>query len=89
MINKPTKEEALLRLRKIEGQIRGLEKMIQEERYCIDIVNQISAVVRALEQVALVVMKRHVESCVAEAIKRTDGRQKIGELIDTIEKFIK
>ncbi len=89
MIDQEVKEKALTRLRKIEGQIKGIQKMVEEERYCIDIVNQITAVKRALEQVALIVMKRHVESCVSEAIRMGNSTRKIEELMETIDRFVR
>lgn len=89
MIDETVKEQALIRLRKIEGQIKGIQRMVEEEKYCIDIVNQITAVKRALEQVALMVMKRHVESCVSEAIKAGNSTAKIDELIETIDRFVR
>lgn len=89
MINTITKEEALKRLKRIEGQIKGIQKMVDQERYCIDIINQITAVHNALDSVALKVMKRHIETCVSDAIKSTDGKAKIAELMDTVEHFIK
>ncbi len=89
MIDVAVKDQVLIRLKKIEGQIKGLQRMVEEERYCIDIVNQITAVRRALEQVALLVMKRHVESCVSEAIRLGDSTKKIEELMDTIDRFVR
>ena len=89
MINREVKEDALLRLRKIEGQIKGVTKMVDQEKYCVDIINQITAAQRALDQVALSIMKRHVESCVSEAVKEGKGSGKIDELMDTINKFVK
>lgn len=89
MINPETKKEALLRLRKIEGQIRGIQKMVEKERYCIDIINQVTAAQRALDQVSLKVMQRHIESCVTDAIKSDGGGPIIEELMETIYKFIR
>ena len=89
MINEKVKDETLLRLRKIEGQIKGVQKMIEEEKYCIDILNQITAVRRALEGVGLIVMKRHIESCVAESIRRDKSGDKVKELMETIDRFVK
>ena len=89
MINEEVKTDALLRLRKIEGQIKGITKMVDQEKYCVDIINQITAAQRALDQVALSIMKRHVESCVSEAVKEGKGSTKIDELMDTINKFVK
>lgn len=89
MIDAMTKEDALKRLKRIEGQIKGIQKMVDEERYCIDIINQITAVHNALDSVALRVMKRHIESCVTDAIKSADGKTKVNELMDTVERFIR
>ena len=89
MIDEAVKTDALLRLRKIEGQIKGIAKMVSDEKYCIDTINQITAAQRALDQVALTIMKRHVESCVSEAVKEGKGSSKIDELMDTINKFVK
>ena len=61
------KEDYLRRLRRIEGQIRGLAKMVDEDKYCIDILTQVSAATRALQSVALGLMEDHLGHCVAEA----------------------
>lgn len=89
MINKEVKQAALTRLNRIEGQVKGLKKMVEEEQYCIDLINQITAIRRALEQVALIVMNRHIESCVAEACKTRGEKAKIDELIRTVDRFIR
>jgi DNA-binding FrmR family transcriptional regulator len=87
MINEQVKKESLSRLRKIEGQIRGVSKMIDEEKYCVDILNQISAVKSALDGVARRILKRHVESCVTDAIIQGQAEEKIEELMGTIFKY--
>lgn len=89
MVNDETKKELRPRIRRILGQIEGVEKMIDEERYCIDIINQVNAARRALEQVALIIMKRHMESCLSEAIKSKKGQEKIDEMVDSIDAFIR
>ncbi len=89
MINDKVKKEALTRLKRVEGQVRGIMKMIEEEQYCIDIINQVSAAEKALNGVSRIVMKRHVESCVTEAIVRGEGQNKIEELIDAVYKYSK
>ena len=86
MINEAVKRDALTRLKKIEGQIRGIMKMVDTEKYCIDIINQITAAENALDGVARIVMKRHVESCVSTAIRQGHGQDKIEELIETVFK---
>ena len=66
--NTSTKEDYLRRLRRIEGQIRGLQKMVDEDKYCIDILTQVSAATKALQSVALGLMEDHLEHCVTEAV---------------------
>jgi len=89
MINEETKKDVLPRLRRIEGQIKGIQKMVEKERYCIDIINQVTAAQRALDQVSLKVMQRHIESCVTSAVRADEGGALIGELMETIYKFIR
>lgn len=75
------------RLNRIEGQVRGLARMVDEDRYCIDIVTQISAVRAALRRVEEEVLKDHVAHCVEHAITsgdKADQRKKIAELMDVI-----
>jgi DNA-binding FrmR family transcriptional regulator len=86
MIDETIKKEALTRLKKIEGQVRGVARMVENEKYCIDIINQITAAENALNGVAKIVLKRHVESCVTHAIVRGEGQDMIDELIDAIFK---
>ncbi len=87
MINEQVKKTSLTRLKKIEGQIRGIMRMVDDEKYCIDIVNQITAAEKALDGVAKIIMKRHVESCVSNAIKEGRGQDKIDELMNTVFKY--
>jgi DNA-binding FrmR family transcriptional regulator len=87
MINEEVKNNSLTRLKKIEGQIRGIMKMVDQEKYCIDIINQITAAEKALDGVAKNIMKRHIESCVTEAIIQGEGQTKINELIETVFKI--
>ncbi len=75
------------RLNRIEGQVRGLSKMVDEDRYCIDIVTQISAVRTALRRVEEEILKDHVAHCVEHAINsgdKADQRRKIAELMDVV-----
>ena len=89
MINEEVKKDAISRLKKIEGQIRGIMRMLDENKYCIDIINQITAAEKALDGVSKIVMKRHVETCVSNAIVRGEGQNKIDELIETVFKYSK
>lgn len=82
--------DTLSRLKKIEGQVRGIIRMIEEEKYCIDIVNQISAVKGGLDKVSLMILKNHMNSCLTYAIKKSDhAEEKIDEVIKTIERALK
>ncbi len=80
-----TKAQVTKRLRRIEGQVRGLSRMVEEDRYCIDIVTQLSAVRAALRKVEEEVLRDHVAHCVEGAItsgNRAEQRKKIAELMD-------
>jgi CsoR family transcriptional regulator, copper-sensing transcriptional repressor len=87
VINETIKKNSLTRLRRIEGQVRGIMRMVDKGEYCINIINQITAVQKALDGVSINVMKRHVESCVSEAIRRNGGEKMIDELIQTVFKY--
>jgi len=91
MIDQKTKIDTGRRLKRIKGQIEGVERMIENEKYCIDIINQITAARNALEKVSLVLMKRHMESCIADSIQSGDEKsksQKLDELMKTLYKFV-
>jgi DNA-binding FrmR family transcriptional regulator len=77
------------RLKRVEGQVRGLQKMVEEDRYCIDVLTQISAVKAALESVALVLLADHTEHCVSEAIQAGKGGPKIKELNGAVERLVR
>ena len=86
MINEKAQTESIERLKKIEGQVRGVAKMVENEKYCIDIINQIAAAKNALDGVARIIMKQHVESCVTQAIMEGKAEEKIEELITAVYK---
>jgi CsoR family transcriptional regulator, copper-sensing transcriptional repressor len=80
------------RLRRIEGQVRGIERMVEEDRYCIDILTQIGAAMTALESVGLKVLDEHVGHCVAGALASGDpeaARAKTDELLAAVQRFAK
>ena len=86
------KEQVARRLRRIEGQIRGIQKMVEEDRYCVDILTQTSAVVAALHGVEDLVMENHLNTCVADAMRSDDAHEKsskIEEMMTVISKFRK
>jgi DNA-binding FrmR family transcriptional regulator len=80
------------RLHRIEGQVRGVEKMVEDDRYCIDILTQISAVTTALDAVALQLLDDHVRHCVRHALASgddADAAEKTRELLETVRRFTK
>lgn len=79
----PADETALRRLRSIEGQIAGIRRMVAEERYCIDILTQVSAVRAALNGLGLHVLKRHLDHCVADAAR--DGGKELPRVVDELK----
>ncbi len=78
------KDELLRRLRRIEGQVRGLQQMIEDDRYCLDITQQINATVAALREVALLELANHLEGCVAFAVEAHDGQQAVSEMVSVL-----
>jgi CsoR family transcriptional regulator, copper-sensing transcriptional repressor len=84
------KESTTKRLNRIEGQVRGIKKMIDEERYCIDILQQMQAIKSALSKVEDAILKDHASTCVAKAISTGNEKEqtkKFNELVDLIGKF--
>ena len=79
------------RLRRIEGQVRGLQTMVEEDRYCIDILTQISAATKALQAVAVELLGDHLSSCVSEAIEAggPSAQEKIAEATDAIARLVR
>ena len=85
-----THEGELVRLRRIEGQVRGVQKMIEDKRYCIDILTQLSSIVGALKGVQENILRRHLRGCVKESFTkgdREDRVRKIDEVIEVLRKF--
>ena len=84
------KDALINRLHRIEGQVRGIEKMLDEDRYCIDIITQISAITTALEAVAFKILDDHVNHCVAGALASGDeegAAEKSRELLEAVHRF--
>ena len=85
------KDGYLRRLRRIEGQIRGLQRMIENDEYCIDVLTQISAATKALQSVSIALLDEHLRHCVTEAINAggTNAEQKITEASDAIARLVR
>jgi DNA-binding FrmR family transcriptional regulator len=85
----PVKDACVSRLRRVEGQVRGLVRMVEDDRYCIDVITQLQAVRAALKRVEEEVLKDHVAHCVEHAIQSGDAkeqRKKVAELMDVLGK---
>ncbi|MBJ3776790.1 metal-sensitive transcriptional regulator [Acuticoccus mangrovi] len=87
---KHNRQKALARLKRIEGQVRGIQKMLEEDRYCVDVLTQTMAVRSALRGVERIILQDHADACIEHAIAHQDAedqRQKFRELIDILNKF--
>lgn len=81
-------KDLMNRLNRIEGQIRGIKRMLEEDAYCIDIINQVSAANCALNSFTKVILANHIKSCVAEDVKE-GSEEKLDELVKTLQKLMK
>ncbi|MFZ5558787.1 MAG: metal-sensitive transcriptional regulator [Pseudomonadota bacterium] len=85
----PRKAALLKRLARIEGQVRGVARMIEEDRYCVDVLTQIAALRAALDAVGLQLLEDHTQGCVKGAVRSGDGDAAIAELMDVVRKFVR
>ncbi|PSL36324.1 DNA-binding FrmR family transcriptional regulator [Planomicrobium soli] len=85
----PNKQQLLNRLKRIEGQVRGVHQMVENDRYCVDILHQVSAIQSAMNKVSLALLEDHTHHCVAKAIKENKGEEAINELMDVMKTMTK
>lgn len=85
------KADHLARLRRIEGQVRGLQRMVEEEQYCIDVLTQVASVTKALQSMAVRLLDEHLHHCVADAVASggPEGAAKLSEATRAIERLLK
>ncbi len=85
------KDDYLKRLRRIEGQARGLQRMVEEEKYCIDILTQVAAMTKALQAVSIGLLEEHMNHCVVDAARTGDveGREKVAEAVEAIARLVR
>ena len=90
-VHNKNKDDYLKRLRRIEGQARGLQRMVEEESYCIDILTQVSAMTKALQSVALGLLDEHIAHCVADAVREgsPEAETKLKEASDAIARLVR
>ena len=83
------RDDLLSRLRKVEGQVRGVQRMIEQDSYCIDVLTQVSAVVSAMEKVGIKLLRDHIRGCVADALKSGDAADaRVDEVVRVVERFV-
>jgi CsoR family transcriptional regulator, copper-sensing transcriptional repressor len=82
------KDDLSKRLGRIEGQIRGIARMVDEEQYCVDILTQIAAVRAALDGVSVGLLEDHMNGCLRDSVEAGDAREKLTELMGVIERFV-
>lgn len=78
------KDELIRRLRRLEGQVRGLQVMVEEDRYCLEFVQQVNAAAAALREVSMMEIRDHLEACVAFAVEASDGKEAIREMTSVL-----
>ena len=86
-----TKDDYLKRLRRIEGQVRGIARMVDEDEYCIDILTQVSAMTKALQAVSIGLLEEHMHHCVVDAARAGDdeAREKVNEAVKAIARLVR
>ena len=87
--NLTEQKDLMTRLNRIEGQVRGLKAMLEDERYCVDILTQVSAVQAALNGFSRVLLSNHIKTCVVDQIEAGDAEETVEELCKTIQKMMK
>ena len=85
------KDDVLKRLKRIEGQTRGLQRMVEEDTYCIDVLTQVAAVTKALQAVSLNLLEDHMNHCVVDAARagESEGREKVSEALEAITRLVR
>ena len=84
-----TKDQLLKRLRRIEGQVRGVACMIDQDKYCVDVVTQVAAIQAALDKVSLGLLDGHIRGCVREEIRSGGGEDKVDELLEVMDRVLR
>ncbi|CAN5568624.1 metal-sensitive transcriptional regulator [soil metagenome] len=86
------KDALLKRIKRVEGQVRGVQRMVQEEAYCVDVLTQVTAIKRALEKVSLLVVEDHLRGCVLDAVKAgdpADAEEHLAEITNALGRLLK
>ncbi len=82
------KQAIVVRLRRMEGQLKGIRRMVEEDRYCVDVLNQLSSVIAATQRVAAIILQDHIRGCVRDALTRDERSDDyVNELVTVVERF--
>ncbi len=82
------KQEILVRLRRMEGQLRGIQRMVEEDKYCVDVLNQLSSIIAATQKLAAIILQDHIRGCVRDALRRDEHSDDyVNELVTVVERF--
>lgn len=83
------KQEIMVRLRKMEGQLKGIQRMVEKDTYCVDVLNQLASIIAAARKVSGIILGDHIRGCVRHALKHDDERsdESVGELVKVVERF--
>jgi len=84
-----SKEDILKRLKRIEGQVKGIQRMIEEEKYCVDILTQVAAVRAAINKVGMLILEKHSMDCIENIVSSEDKEKALSELTKTMKSFMK
>ena len=84
-----TKEDMLKRLRRIEGQVKGIQRMIEDEKYCIDILTQVAAIRAAINKVGSLILEKHSMTCIQNAVSSEDKEKSLAELARAMQSFMR
>jgi DNA-binding FrmR family transcriptional regulator len=82
-------EDVTARLRKATGQVAGVQAMYEDGRYCIDVLDQLSAVTAAIDSVALLILEDHINACVRDAMRKGDTEEKVTELVSAVRRYVR
>lgn len=88
-VNNEHKQDILLRLRRIEGQIKGIQRMIESEKYCVDVLTQVAAVRAAINKVGAMILENHSKTCMQNALMSDNKEAALEELIGSVQKFLR
>jgi DNA-binding FrmR family transcriptional regulator len=83
------KDKILTRLKRMEGQVRGIQRMVQQGKYCIDILTQLSSVMAASQKLGLIVLENHIQGCVRDAMSHKRDNASAEELVKVVQEFVK